>query len=54
VPPKFYRDEAQIRCRYCRRAYALRNRKISGEEQQAFLNSLPSGIEPIRYPSGCR
>ncbi len=50
VPPKFYDDGDTIRCRYCRRPYLVSNRKVSGEEKQAFLKSLPGGIAPIRYP----
>jgi aspartate carbamoyltransferase regulatory subunit len=47
VPPKFYTDGSAIRCRYCRRPYAIRTRKVSEEERRAFLQSLPAGIAPV-------
>jgi aspartate carbamoyltransferase catalytic subunit len=50
VPPKFYADGNEIRCRYCRRPYAIRTRKVSEEEKRAFLRSLPAGIAPLVYP----
>jgi aspartate carbamoyltransferase catalytic subunit len=54
VPPKFYAEEGLIRCRYCRRPYVLRNRKIGEEEKRAYLHSLPSEIAQVKYPSECR
>ncbi len=50
VPPKFYVDGDEIRCRYCRRAYTLHTRKVSEEEKKAFLQSLPVQIRPVAYP----
>ncbi len=51
VPPKFYADGDAIRCRYCRRPYALQTRKVSAEEKQHYLRSLPAGIAPVSYPN---
>ena len=51
VPPKYYTDGYAIRCRYCRRPYAVRTRKASDEERRGFLDSLPGSIEPVRYPA---
>jgi aspartate carbamoyltransferase catalytic subunit len=51
VPPKFYAAGGEIRCRYCRRPYALRTRKVNEEEKQSFLRSLPAGIAPVVYPT---
>lgn len=50
VPPKFYADEEDIRCRYCRRPYLLHTRKVAVDEKKAFVRSLPSGIVPVAYP----
>jgi len=47
VPPKFYRDGSAIRCRYCRRPYAIHTRKVSEEEKRAFVQCLPAGIAPV-------
>jgi aspartate carbamoyltransferase catalytic subunit len=48
VPPQFYRDgEGVMRCRYCRKSYNILNKKASEEEKQAFLQSLPEGIDPV-------
>ena len=51
VPPKFYSDGDGIRCRYCRRPYKIHSRKVHEEEKRAYLESLPRGIAPIRYPN---
>ncbi len=51
VPPKFYVDGDEIRCRYCRRPYVLRTRKVSEEERQTFLQSLPTHIRQVAYPN---
>jgi aspartate carbamoyltransferase catalytic subunit len=50
VPPRFYRDKGTIRCRYCRRPYAVSHRKVTPEERQEYVGSLPPGIEPVGYP----
>jgi len=50
VPPKFYADGDEIRCRYCRRHYTVRTRKVGETEKRAFLRSLPAGITPVVYP----
>jgi aspartate carbamoyltransferase catalytic subunit len=50
VPPKFYAEGDEIRCRYCRRPYHIHTAKVSAEEKGAFVRSLPSGIAPVRYP----
>jgi aspartate carbamoyltransferase catalytic subunit len=50
VPPNFYADSGILRCRYCRRPYRLRARKVREEEYEAYLQSLPSKIAPIVYP----
>jgi aspartate carbamoyltransferase catalytic subunit len=50
VPPKFYTDGEQVRCRYCRRPYAWKNRKVTEEEKRNYLRSLPTGIAPVPYP----
>jgi aspartate carbamoyltransferase regulatory subunit len=48
VPPQFYRDgSGGVRCRYCRKPYSIISKKASEEEKQAFVKSLPIGIEPI-------
>jgi len=51
VPPRFYRDGAAARCRYCRRPYAVTSRKVTAEELRGWLASLPASIEPVPYPS---
>ncbi len=50
VPPRFYDDGGTIRCRYCRRPYAVSHRKVSPEEREAWRRSLPGRIEPVSYP----
>jgi aspartate carbamoyltransferase catalytic subunit len=50
VPPKFYAAGEDIRCRYCRRPYLLRTRKVSTEEKKAYVCLLPSEITPVLYP----
>jgi aspartate carbamoyltransferase catalytic subunit len=50
VPPKFYADGELIRCRYCRRLYVIRGRKITADEKEAYRRSLPAGIAPVAYP----
>jgi aspartate carbamoyltransferase regulatory subunit len=49
VPPKFYYDGSDIRCRYCRRPYSVLSRKVSADELGAYVRSLPAGIEPVLY-----
>ncbi len=51
VPPRFYNDNGTIRCRYCRRPHTITHRKVTAEEKQAYLASLPKGIEPVVYPA---
>lgn len=50
VPPRFYNDNGVIRCRYCRRAYAVASRKVAESEKKAYIASLPARIEPVVYP----
>ncbi|MGA2974481.1 MAG: aspartate carbamoyltransferase [Spirochaetia bacterium] len=50
VPPRFYSDVGTIRCRYCRRPYAVAHRKVTPEERAAYIASLPARIEPVAYP----
>jgi len=50
VPPRFYSDSGTVRCRYCRRPYAISHRKITEEEKKAYVASLPTRIEPVGYP----
>ncbi len=50
VPPRFYDDAGTIRCRYCRRPYAIGHRKVTPEETRAYMASLPRRIEPVPYP----
>jgi aspartate carbamoyltransferase catalytic subunit len=50
VPPRFYADRETIRCRYCRRPYVVSHPKVGPEELRAFRRSLPSAIEPVRWP----
>jgi len=50
VPPRFYRDGDTVRCRYCRRPYAITSRKVSAREKAAWIAGLPAGIEPVPYP----
>ena len=49
VPPKFYNGGGRIRCRYCRRPYAIVNRKVTEEERRLFIEKLPTEIEAIDY-----
>ncbi len=51
VPPKFYKDGHAVRCRYCRRPYVLRSRKVSEDERRNFLQTLPAGIARVPYPN---
>jgi aspartate carbamoyltransferase catalytic subunit len=51
VPPKFYDDKGNIRCRYCRKSYSITSEKISSKEREEFLGSLPKGIEQIKSGS---
>jgi aspartate carbamoyltransferase catalytic subunit len=50
VPPRFYNDSGVMRCRYCRRPYAISHHKVSAEEKAAFTRSLPRAIEAVPYP----
>jgi aspartate carbamoyltransferase catalytic subunit len=50
VPPRFYRDGGTMRCRYCRRPYAVSHRKVTPEERAAYIDSLPTAIAPVVYP----
>jgi aspartate carbamoyltransferase catalytic subunit len=47
VPPKFYDDEGKIRCRYCRRSYDVKNRKVSARDISSYIASLPKKIERV-------
>jgi len=47
VPPKFYKNDGTIRCRYCRKPYIITSEKASQKEKEEFLNSLPEGIVQI-------
>jgi aspartate carbamoyltransferase regulatory subunit len=50
VPPRFYCHTGTIYCRYCRRPYQISHRKVTPEERQAYIGTLPSVIEPVYYP----
>jgi aspartate carbamoyltransferase catalytic subunit len=50
VPPRFYAEDGRIRCRYCRRPYAVSHRKVTPEERASYVASLPPRIEPVSYP----
>jgi aspartate carbamoyltransferase catalytic subunit len=50
VPPRFYSDAGAIRCRYCRRPYVVSHRKVTAEERESYVDSLPRTIEPVGYP----
>jgi aspartate carbamoyltransferase regulatory subunit len=50
VPPRFYGDKGTIRCRYCRRPCVVSHRKVTPEERKAYVDSLPSVIEPVGWP----
>ena len=50
VPPRFYNDGGMIRCRYCRRPYAISHRKVTEEEKAAYAAVLPARIEAVPYP----
>ena len=50
VPPRFYRDNDAVRCRYCRRQYTISSRKVSEEERASWIAALPAGIQPVTYP----
>lgn len=47
VPPKFYNDQGIIRCRYCRKSYAIASKKVTQTEKDNYIASLPQGIERI-------
>lgn len=47
VPPKFYNDEGTMRCRYCRKPYEIESSKVSAEERQKYMQSLPDMIKKI-------
>jgi len=47
VPPKFYNDNGIIRCRYCRRPYLITNKKVTEQEREDFIQSLPKSIDPL-------
>lgn len=49
VPPRFYNDNGVIRCRYCRRPYQIGHRKVTDEERDAYVATLPTRIEPVHY-----
>ena len=49
IPPKFYEDSGTIRCRYCRKSYSITSEKVSQKEKEEFINSLPEGIEQIKF-----
>lgn len=51
VPPRFYDDHGIIRCRYCRRPYAVTSHKVSEGELKDYMTGLPKGIEPVVFPS---
>jgi len=46
VPPKFYYD-GNLRCRYCRRPYEIRNQKVLEDERQRFLNELAKSVHNL-------
>ena len=50
VPPRFYNDGGTVRCRYCRRPYAISHRKVTEEEKAAYTASLPGRIEAVPHP----
>jgi aspartate carbamoyltransferase catalytic subunit len=50
VPPRFYNDDGTMRCRYCRRPYAVSHRKVTEEEKGAYVAGLPRRIEAVSYP----
>jgi len=49
VPPKFYADNSTVRCRYCRRPLRIESRKVTEEDRQRFIQSLPPGIDQVKY-----
>jgi aspartate carbamoyltransferase catalytic subunit len=51
VPPKFYSEAGVIRCRYCRRPYVPASRKIAPDELSAYLEALPTRIDPVVSPA---
>ena len=50
VPPRFYNDGGMVRCRYCRRPYAVSHRKVTEEEKTAYRAGLPRRIEAVPHP----
>ncbi|MBN1646136.1 aspartate carbamoyltransferase [Candidatus Woesearchaeota archaeon] len=44
VPPKFYKQNGTIRCRYCRHSYVVKHEKVTEEDKKAYVESLPAGI----------
>jgi len=47
VPPQFYNDRGTIRCRYCRAPYTITSRKVTQQEKDTYMASLPQEIERI-------
>ncbi|HDD70813.1 MAG TPA: aspartate carbamoyltransferase [Candidatus Woesearchaeota archaeon] len=47
VPPKFYNDDGVVRCRYCGQRYNIKSRKVSDEEKEIFVKSLPEKVEKL-------
>lgn len=47
VPPRFYNDNGVIRCRYCRREYPVRSRKVGTSDLSAYMKTIPGFINPI-------
>ncbi len=52
VPPRFYNDQGEIRCRYCRKSHGVENRKVTAAELQQFVATLPATIEPVVHATG--
>jgi len=47
VPPRFYKDDGNIKCRYCRHTYEVSNPNMAQFERKHFLATLPSSVIPV-------
>jgi len=47
VPPKFYNDNGIIRCRYCRKPYNIKSKKVSEDEKIKYTRGLPTRVDKV-------
>ncbi|MCB9362876.1 aspartate carbamoyltransferase [Candidatus Woesearchaeota archaeon] len=41
IPAKFYDDHGSICCRYCKHPYTIRSHKVSRDDQERYIKTLP-------------